>query len=262
MQQKDILDEIIARKRQDLATWMEEQPLADLERRLDGTPASFSLSRNLKGSPTGIIAEFKRRSPSKGWFNRAADPCLVPAAYERAGAAALSILADTPYFGGSVDDIRLARPTVSLPILCKDFIVSRYQLVRAKLAQADAVLLIAAALTTAECRELARAAHELGLEVLLELHREEELDYVDDDIDVVGVNNRDLGTFHTDVARSLELAGRLPEDRPRVSESGISHPEALTALRRAGFDGFLIGEAFMHSADPGEALSRFIRETL
>lgn len=262
MEKKDILDEIVARKRRDVAAWTEACPVGELERQLGSVRPPASLSRSLEASPTGIIAEFKRRSPSKGWFNRAADPLEIPAAYERAGAAALSILADEPYFGGSVGDIRRARPTVGLPILCKDFIVGRYQLLRAKLAQADAVLLIAAVLTQAECRELAREAHGLGLEVLLEIHRQEELDYVTDDVDVVGVNNRDLGTFHTDVARSLELADKLPPDRPRISESGISQPGTLAALRAAGFDGFLIGEAFMRSGDPGAALAAFIRSSL
>ena len=256
----DILDTIVARKRRDLAAWMDAVPLAELERQLTGTAPCRSLRRALTASPTGIIAEFKRRSPSKGWFNRSADPALVAPAYERAGAAALSILADEPFFGGSVDDIRRARPLVGLPILCKDFILSRYQLVRARLAGADAVLLIAAVLTPAECRRLTREAHGLGLEVLLEVHRREELDAAAGEADVVGVNNRNLGTFHTDVARSLELADAFAPDTVRISESGLSSAADLCRLRRAGYSGFLIGEAFMRSAGPGEALRSFIQE--
>ena len=255
----DILDDIVARKRRYIAMWARECPLAELERQLTDTAPHRSLRRALVASPTGIIAEFKRRSPSRGWFNRSADPTQVAPAYERAGAAALSILADEPFFGGSVDDIRRARPLVSIPVLCKDFILSRYQLVRARLVGADAVLLIAAVLTPGECRALTHEAHELGLEVLLEVHRREELDYVSDDVDVVGVNNRDLGTFHTDPARSLELADAFPGNVVRISESGLSSAADVVLLHRAGYSGFLIGESFMRSGDPGAALRTFIQ---
>ena len=213
-------------------------------------------------SPTGIIAEFKRRSPSKGWIHRHADAAQIPLAYQQAGAAALSILTDEAYFGGSLKDIRTARPTVSLPILRKDFIISRYQLLQAKAVQADAVLLIASALTPQACLTLAKEAHTLGLETLLEIHTEAELDYLNEYIDVVGVNNRHLGTFHTDASHSLRLAEALPRGIVKISESGISSPDTLLRLREAGFDGFLIGETFMKTDDPGEALSRFIADLL
>ena len=218
------------------------------------------MKRSLASSPYGIISEFKRRSPSKDWINRNADPKLVTPAYQTAGASALSILTDEPFFGGTLCDLKQARPLVTLPILRKDFIISAYQLYQAKLVGADAVLLIAACLSKEECRTLAYEAHQLQLETLLEVHQEEELEYVGDCIDMVGVNNRNLGTFHTTVENSFRLAGLLPHDMLLVSESGISRPETVRQLRDAGFRGFLIGETFMKTADPGAALKAFIRQ--
>ena len=254
---KDILEEIIAHKRIEIAGQEKVVSAAFLEKQL-GEP----LKASLQASPTGIIAEFKRRSPSKGWIHRHADAAQIPLAYQQAGAAALSILTDEAYFGGSLKDIRTARPTVSLPILRKDFIISRYQLLQAKAVQADAVLLIASALTPQACLTLAKEAHALGLETLLEIHTEAELDYLNEYIDVVGVNNRHLGTFHTDASHSLRLAEALPRGIVKISESGISSPDTLLQLREAGFDGFLIGETFMKTDEPGEALSRFIADLL
>ncbi len=256
---KDILEEIIAHKHAEVAGQEETLPVSCLESQLGVPRPPRSLRQALASSSTGIIAEFKRRSPSKGWIHRNADAAQIPLTYQQVGAAALSILTDETYFGGSLEDIRRARPTVDLPILRKDFIISRYQLVQAKLAGADAILLIAAALTPQECRELTRQAHELGLEVLLELHGEHEIDYLDTEPDVVGINNRNLGTFHTDATHSLRLVGQLPKDMIRISESGISQPETLIQLRRAGFNGFLIGETFMKTDDPGKTLHAFIQ---
>lgn len=260
MQTQDILQTIVARKRQELASQMEAIPLAGLEARIDTPAPGRSMRQSLAASATGIIAEFKRRSPSKGWIKAEADAARIPAFYEHAGAAALSILTDEPFFGGRLADVLEARPTVSLPILRKDFVISPYQLYQAKLAGADAVLLIAAVLTVRQCRELASLAHELRLETLLEIHDERELDYLNDNIDLLGVNNRCLGTFHTDVECSFRLAARLPADRLLVSESGISRPDTVLRLREAGFRGFLIGENFMKTPDPGQALSRFIQD--
>ena len=256
---KDILEEIIAHKRIEIAGQEKVVSAAFLEKQL-GEP-----KQALMASPTGIIAEFKRRSPSKGWIHRHADAAQIPLAYQQAGAAALSILTDEAYFGGSLKDIRTARPTTSLPILRKDFIISRYQLLQAKAVQADAVdavLLIASALTPQACLTLAKEAHALGLETLLEIHTEAELDYLNEYIDVVGVNNRHLGTFHTDASHSLRLAEALPRGIVKISESGISSPDTLLQLREAGFDGFLIGETFMKTDEPGKALSRFIADLL
>ena len=240
---KDILEEIIAHKRIEIAGQEKVVSAAFLEKQLGEPVPARSLKQVLMASPTGMDA----------------DAGKIPAAYQQAGAAALSILTDEAYFGGTLKDIRTARPTVSLPILRKDFIISRYQLLQAKLAEADAVLLIASALTPQACRTLTCQAHELNLEVLLELHGEHELEYLTTGPDVVGINNRNLGTFHTDVTHSLKLAEHLPKHLPRISESGIAHPETLKQLRQAGFNGFLIGETFMKTEAPGETLRNFIQ---
>ena len=255
-----MLTTILARKRETLADEQQAVPLDYLAEQLGEPQPGISMKQHLAASPYGIIAEFKRRSPSKGWIHQEADPALVTPAYQAAGASALSILTDEPFFGGRLKDLQRARPTVDLPILRKDFIISTYQLYQAKVAGADAVLLIAAALDKDECHRLAEEAHRLQLEVLLELHSEDELDYVNDSIDMVGVNNRHLGTFHTDVETSFRLAERLPQDKLLVSESGLSQPATVRRLREAGFRGFLIGEAFMKTAEPGKALADFIRQ--
>ena len=255
----DILQTIVAHKRQEVRRQMEAIPLSALMSRMGDPAPRRSLKQSLAKSSTGIIAEFKRRSPSKGWIKEDAEARRIPAAYARAGASALSILTDGEFFGGRLADVLEARPTTSLPILRKDFVVHPYQLYQAKLAGADAVLLIAAILTPGECKDLARLAHDLGLETLLEIHHEAELDHLNDDIDLLGVNNRCLGTFHTDVACSFRLAELLPKDRLLVSESGISQPDTVLRLRQAGFRGFLIGEAFMRTPDPARALSHFIQ---
>lgn len=260
---KDILDEIIAHKRIEIAAQEQNVPISFLEDLLeknDDMAKVHSMKASLAASATGIIAEFKRRSPSKDWINRNADAKIIPASYQQAGASALSILTDEHFFGGGLRDIRAARPTVSLPILRKDFIISRYQLLQAKAAQADAVLLIAAALSKEECNALACEAHKLGLEVLLEMHHEGELDYVNEYVDMAGINNRNLGTFHTDVENSFRMAEKLPADILKVSESGISNPQTVKLLRQEGFRGFLIGETFMKTANPGNTLSTFIKE--
>ena len=209
-------------------------------------------------SATGIISEFKRRSPSKRWINEQARPEDIIPGYEAAGASALSILTDEKFFGGRMRDIRTARPLTTLPILRKDFIIDSYQLYQARIIGADAVLLIAAALEVNQCNELAAQAHELGLEVLLELHNENELNHIGNNIDMVGINNRNLGTFHTDVANSFRLAELLPTDKVLVSESGLSDPDTIRRLQEAGFKGFLMGEAFMKTNNPADALKEFI----
>ena len=249
----DILDEIIAHKRLEI-----EQQKAAISQELlinncNEPMPSRSMRASLSASPSGIIAEFKRRSPSKGWIKENAQADIIPPAYEMAGASVLSILTDENFFGGNLKDIRAARPQVSLPILRKDFIIDEYQLYQACIVGADAVLLIAAALSM-----LAAKAHELKLEVLLEIHSEQELEYIEDNIDMVGVNNRNLGTFHTDVENSFRLAEKLPKEMLLVSESGISSPQTVRQLRAAGFRGFLIGENFMKTPQPGNALKEFI----
>lgn len=261
----DILEEIVAHKRIELAKQKEiVAPVtlySNVESLLsDGSLPHRSMRESLASSASGIIAEFKRKSPSKGWIKEEGKPDVVPASYCQNGASAISILTDEKYFGGTLRFIRIARPTVTCPILRKDFIVDEYQLYQAKAADADAVLLIAADLTKEECKTLAKKAHELQLETLLEVHSESELEYVGENIDMVGVNNRNLGTFHTDVANSYRLASLLPKDYLLVSESGISNPQTVRELRQAGFRGFLIGETFMKTPDPGKALHDFIAQ--
>ena len=220
-----------------------------------------SMSQALTASDSGIIAEFKRKSPSKGWIKEDGQASIIPLSYQQNGAAALSILTDEHYFGGSDEFIKTARHTgVRIPILYKNFVIDEYQLFQARLCGASAVLLIAADLTLAECRVLMRSAHELGLEVLLEMHSESELEYAELEPDMCGINNRNLGSFVTDVQNSFRLAELLPKDAIKVSESGISNPDTVKALRQAGFRGFLIGENFMKAPVPGVALHEFIKE--
>ena len=259
---KDILEEIVAYKRIEVAAQKEQMPphklYAEVERMMADGVTKRSLSQALTQDDYGIIAEFKRKSPSKGWIKEDGKPEVIPLAYEKAGAAALSILTDEKYFGGSMDFVRKARPLVSRPILRKDFIIDEYQILQARHIGADAVLLIAADLKKEEVRSFTALAHDLQLEVLLELHAEHELDYADIPVDAIGVNNRNLGTFVTDVQNSFRLAKRLPQDSVLVSESGISNPDTIRLLREAGYRGFLIGETFMKAEDPGEALHQFI----
>jgi indole-3-glycerol phosphate synthase len=243
---QDILQQIIATKHEELQVFCAKKP---------------SLRKALLQSETGIIAEFKRRSPSKGWIKEDGRPDVIPLSYQQNGAAALSILTDEHYFGGCDDFIRQARQSgVTLPILYKNFVIDEAQLYAAALCGASAVLLIAACLSKVDCKRLLDKAHTLGLEVLLEMHSEPELEYADLGPDLCGINNRNLGSFVTDVENSFRLAELLPEDAVKVSESGISNPDTVRALRQAGFRGFLIGENFMKTPDPGQALNEFISQ--
>ena len=261
----DILEEIVAHKRIEVGRAKLLRPASMLYKQVEnyienGVHKVISLSNRLRESDSGIIAEFKRRSPSKGWIKESGKPEIIPPSYSKHGASGISILTDERYFGGCQEYVQTARPLVpDTPILRKDFIIDEYQLFEARLIGADAVLLIASDLKKEECHNLARTAHELGLETLLEIHTDTELDYVGEHIDMVGVNNRHLGTFHTDVATSYRLASMLPKDYVLVSESGISQPQTVRELREAGFRGFLIGETFMRHDDPGKALGKFIK---
>lgn len=257
---KDILSEIIANKRFEVDLQKQSISLEQLQNSLENTVKQRSLREALKSSSSGIIAEFKRRSPSKGWINRKAQAEDIVPGYANAGASAVSILTDEKFFGGNLKDIKDARPLIDIPILRKDFIVDEYQLYQAKIIGADAVLLIAAALKKEELHALAAKAHELGLEVLLEIHSAEELKYINANMDVIGINNRNLGTFFTDVENSFRLAEQLPSDAVLVSESGISDPATVKRLQKAGFKGFLIGENFMKTDNPELALKSFIED--
>lgn len=261
----DILEEIVARKRVDLqqmkAQLTERTIHQEVELLMQQGIAVQSMSNALKGSPTGIIAEFKRRSPSKGWIKQDADSAQIPLGYQQSGASALSILTDTPYFGGDDSDIQKARNSgVTLPILYKNFVVDEYQLFQARLCGASAVLLIAACLKKDKCRALIDMAHDLNLEVLLEMHSEADTEYADLQPDMLGVNNRNLGTFHTDVQTSFRLASRLPEYTCRISESGLKDAATLEALRMAGYHGFLMGERFMKEENPPLALKQMLQK--
>ena len=257
----DILQTIVAHKRIEIAHQEEAVSRDFLIRQLETNPPrpAKSLKQSLTTSPTGIIAEFKRHSPSKGWIAPGADPAIIVPGYEHAGASGISVLTDQEFFGGRLKDLQTIRPLTELPILRKDFIVSPYQLYQAKVAGADVVLLIAADLTIEECKELGKLAHQLEMEGLLAIHSEKELDYVNESVDLIGVNNRNLGTFHTDVENSFRLAQKLPKELLWVSESGISQPDTLKQLREAGFKGFLMGERFMKTPSPAQALSDFIQ---
>lgn len=256
---KDILSEIIANKRFEINLQKQAVSIGQLQEGITEFPVVYSMKQALASSTSGIIAEFKRRSPSKDWIKEEARPEEIVSDYAAAGAAALSILTDEKFFGGSLKDIRIARPFVQIPILRKDFIIDEYQLYQAKIVGADAVLLIAAALEKEKCQELTEEAHALGLEVLLEIHSVEELPYINEEIDMIGINNRNLGTFFTDVENSFRLAEQLPQDTILISESGISDPEIVKRLRAAGFQGFLIGETFMKTPLPGETLRNFLQ---
>lgn len=263
---KDILDDIMEYKKIEVEQQKQNLPPAELYRRVEQMKADASLrprrsmSRALASSDTGIIAEFKRRSPSKGWINESASLERIAGGYALNGASALSVLTDEKYFGGNLDFLRTVASMVDVPVLRKDFIIDEYQLFQAYEAGADAVLLIASCLSRESCMALASKAHELGMEVLLEIHSADELGHLDCGADMVGVNNRNLGTFHTDVNNSFALAELLPKDSVLVSESGISDPKTICRLQDAGYSGFLIGETFMKTADPAESLLRFVDE--
>jgi indole-3-glycerol phosphate synthase len=256
----NILDKIIEHKRKEVAERKGQVPVKELEKQEGFKRQVLSLKQFLLDeSRTGIIAEFKRKSPSKGIINGAADVVEVTSAYARLGASGLSVLTDTEFFGGSTADLINARVN-QVPILRKDFMIDEYQIVEARAMGADVILLIAACLTPAEVKRLASFAASLQLEVLLELHAEEELDHVCDETNLVGINNRNLKTFEVDIERSLRMAERIPADKVKIAESGISSVANIRLFRQHDFRGFLIGENFMKEAQPGEAFHKFIAQ--
>lgn len=256
------LEKIIADKYLEVEARKQQHPVALLEKRSSFSRAPLSLkSHLLDPSKSGIITEFKRKSPSKGLINGTSSVVVVSKEYEQAGASALSILTDQHYFGGSTEDLELAREQVAIPILRKEFIIDEYQILEAKAMGADCILLIAAALSPEKVNFLASFAQSFGLEVLLEVHNLEELEQsFCEAIDVVGVNNRNLKTFEVSLDTSLALVDHIPKQVVKISESGISDPATLVAFRKAGFDGFLIGENFMKTTSPGLAAIDFIQQ--
>lgn len=255
----NILDNIIATKRLEVEEKKKLLPVEELKSfPLYASTCNSLVSNLLAEGATGIIAEFKRKSPSKGVINGEIQIGPVVEAYDAHGAAGISILTDEHYFGGSNDDIIYARGIVSVPILRKDFIIDEYQIVEARAIGASVILLIAANLTPKRVQELALFAKRLSLEVLLEIHNEEELQHICTEVDIVGVNNRDLKTFTVDVNRSIELSEKIPADKIKISESGISDVDTIVRLRQYGFKGFLIGENFMKYAEPSVAFADFV----
>ncbi len=258
----NILDTIVAHKREEVAAAQQARPLGDLMAACRDAAPPRSLHRSILSTPGGIIAEFKRASPSRGAIHPDARPEAIVPAYEAAGAAAVSILTDRRFFGGTTADVVAARPLTGLPILRKEFVVDEYQIYEARAIGADAILLIAAVLDAERCHTLAAVAHEVGLEVLLEVHEADELAAFGQDVDVVGVNNRDLRVFRTDPARSAALRPLLPSGAVCISESGLLDPLVSRRLAGEGFNGFLIGEAFMKTPQPGEALRQYLATML
>jgi indole-3-glycerol phosphate synthase len=254
-----ILDTIIASKHKELALRKAQLPLLELEKMPLFANQPLSLAEFLLNKEkTGIIAEFKRQSPSKGIINATANVVDVTKAYAAHGASAISVLTDEPFFGGKLDD--LAKATVNaVPLLRKDFVVDEYQIVEAKAYGASIVLLIAACLTKKQVGDLTAVAKHLGLSVLLELHDEVELELVGQQNDIIGINNRSLKTFEVNIDRSLQMAEQLGNGVLKVAESGIHKVEDIDLFKQHGYHGFLIGENFMKAADPGKAFESFVQ---
>jgi indole-3-glycerol phosphate synthase len=256
----NILERIVENKRKEVSERKVKRPETDLQRsafflRKTLSLKNFLLDENL----TGIIAEFKRRSPSRGVINDKADLLDVTTAYAKNGASGLSVLTDETFFGGTQEDLVKARGN-AIPLLCKDFILEEYQVMEAKASGADVILLIAACLTPVAVKRLAILAKTLKLEILLEIHGRDEIGHICDEIDVVGVNNRDLKTFAVDVNRSLELSKMIPPEKIMISESGINSVDTIYRLKSHGFKGFLIGENFMKETDPAIAFASFVNQ--
>lgn len=258
----DILSEIIAEKRKEVAARKELYPVKLLEQSMYFGGQPVSLKKYLqRPDKSGVIAEIKRKSPSKGMINEHVSVERTSIGYMQAGASGLSVLTDEKYFGGTPEDLRIARSFNFCPILRKDFMIDDYQVIEAKSWGADVILLIAAALEKKEIEQLGSLAQSLGMEVLLEVHNQKELDTsLTDKVNLIGVNNRDLKTFDTDVQTSKDLAEKIPDEFVKMSESGISDPATIKELRTFGFQGFLIGETFMKTANPEKAAKNFIRQ--
>ena len=255
----NILDQIIVDKKKEVALRKELFPASYWEQSSLFEKPVISLSNRLKKSSSGIIAEHKRRSPSKSNINSNLSIFEVAQGYENAGVCGMSVLTDLKYFGGALEDLVQARAVCTLPILRKEFIIDEYQLIEAKAHGADVVLLIAAVLTREAIESLSFCAKQIDLEVLLEVHTQQELDKaLMPSIDMIGVNNRDLKTFEVNIETSIEMASAIPSDFIKVSESGISTLDSIKTLKGHGFQGFLVGEHFMKTNSPGAAAKQFI----
>ena len=253
----NILDTIIERKKQEVKDSKSKISLQQLKDSEFFGKKTYSLKETI-ASKSGIIAEFKRQSPSKGIINNQVSPLEVVSEYEKFGASAVSILTDQDFFGGSFNDILSVRKSVNIPILRKDFMIDEYQFFEAKSMGADVILLIAACLSPNQVSEFTELAHQLDLEVLLEIHTEEELLHINKNIDFVGINNRNLKDFKVDLQHSVNLKNQLPYDILSIAESGIYNEEDFNFLKEKGFNGFLMGEYFMKNENPGNKFSEFI----
>ena len=253
----NILDTIIERKKQEILDSKSKISLQQLKESEFFGRTTYSLKETI-ASISGIIAEFKRKSPSKGIINDKVSPLEVASEYEKFGASAVSILTDQDFFGGSFDDILSVRKSVNIPILRKDFMIDEYQFFEAKSMGADVILLIAACLSPNQVSEFTELAHQLDLEVLLEIHTEEELLHINKNIDFVGINNRNLKDFKVDLQHSVNLKNQLPYDILSIAESGIYSEEDFNFLKEKGFNGFLMGEYFMKNENPGNKFREFI----
>ncbi len=255
----NILDHIIADKKVEVALKKAVIPASQFEQSVLFNRACSSLATALRESTPGIIAEHKRRSPSKGTINQNTNVAQVAKGYQKAGASGMSVLTDIKYFGGSLEDILLARSVVAMPLLRKEFIIDEYQILEAKAYGADVILLIAAVLTRSQIKNLSELAKSLGMEVLLEVHNQEELERsLMPSLDMLGVNNRNLKTFEVHLETSKKLADKIPDSFVKVSESGISSVNAINELKPFGYQGFLIGENFMKTDIPGQSAAEFI----
>ena len=259
-----ILDKIVLRKKEEVELAKQQVSIQQLEKGLHFNRNPYSFKQFLLDEQrTGIIAEFKRRSPSKGVINDKVTVAEVTTAYAAAGASALSVLTDVDFFGGHTDDLLAARAANEIPILRKDFMIDEYQLIEAKALGADIILLIAAILSPATVRNLASVAKGLGLNVLLEVHNLEELERsICPELDAIGVNNRNLADFTVNIQTSYDLVNKIPNEFLKISESAISATETIKDLKAAGFNGFLIGENFMKTTDPGAAIRHFVHELI
>lgn len=259
---KTILDEIVAQKRVEI---LEKQKTQSIESFRNSEnfllPVKSAKASILDESKSGIIAEFKRKSPSKGFINKDANVKEVVSGYEKFGASVVSVLTDEQFFGGSFDDLKQTKEVLNIPVLRKDFIVDEFQVYETKAIGADLMLLIAECLTKEEVYHLAKTAKGIGLEVLLELHSEDQLEKVNEFIDLIGINNRNLKNFEVDIEKSKQILKQLPTDLIKVAESGISDPKTVKELRQAGFQAFLIGENFMKAEYPSLAFEQFVKES-
>jgi indole-3-glycerol phosphate synthase len=258
----NILDEIVQYKRDEVIRRQKKVKLSSLQEMEYFHRKPFSLQQSLQnGKPFSIIAEIKRSSPSAGTLNNNVHPPTRAVQYTEAGARGISVLTDEKFFSGSLDDLQSVRASISIPILRKDFIIDEYQLFEAKAYGADAVLLIAAILEKSQLKELFCAARELGLECLVELYEQKEIDRLDmDQMKLIGINNRNLRTLEVNLTHSIEIAKLLPKDSTIVSESGIQSSNDLKTLKQAGITSALIGEYFMKSEHPGETLKNLLQE--